>query len=123
MPVVAADARWRMRSLGDGFYRLIVNRNAVHDERRYGRPLDQVVEIGAQIRIGTWQCLVPRCLMAFKSLGTMQEFVFPTGQNALTGGASHRGPVPAASPNQGVLPCRNLLRVLSATRSSFASCP
>jgi KUP system potassium uptake protein len=28
-----------------------LNRNAVHDERRYGMPLDQVVEIGAQIRI------------------------------------------------------------------------
>jgi KUP system potassium uptake protein len=28
-----------------------LNRNAVHDERHYGMPLDQVVEIGAQIRI------------------------------------------------------------------------
>ena len=28
-----------------------LNRNAVHDERRYGMPLDQIVEIGAQIRI------------------------------------------------------------------------
>jgi KUP system potassium uptake protein len=28
-----------------------LNRNAVHDERRYGMPLDQVVEIGAQLRI------------------------------------------------------------------------
>jgi KUP system potassium uptake protein len=28
-----------------------LNRNAVHDERRYGMPLDQVVEIGAQVRI------------------------------------------------------------------------
>jgi KUP system potassium uptake protein len=109
VPVVAADARWRMVPLGDGFYRLVVafgymeeplllpvlhqasqapgirldatdttyyvgretilvhdeasfnripeaifsylNRNAVHDERRYGMPLDQIVEIGAQLRI------------------------------------------------------------------------
>jgi KUP system potassium uptake protein len=28
-----------------------LNRNAVHDERHYGMPLDQVVEIGAQVRI------------------------------------------------------------------------
>jgi KUP system potassium uptake protein len=28
-----------------------LNRNAVHNERRYGMPLDQVVEIGAQVRI------------------------------------------------------------------------
>jgi KUP system potassium uptake protein len=28
-----------------------LNRNAVHEERRYGMPLDQVVEIGAQLRI------------------------------------------------------------------------
>ena len=28
-----------------------LNRNAVHDERRYGMPLDQVVEIGTQIHI------------------------------------------------------------------------
>jgi KUP system potassium uptake protein len=28
-----------------------LNRNAVHDERCYGMPLDQIVEIGAQIRI------------------------------------------------------------------------
>jgi KUP system potassium uptake protein len=28
-----------------------LNRNAVHDERRYGMPLDQIVEIGAQVRI------------------------------------------------------------------------
>jgi KUP system potassium uptake protein len=28
-----------------------LNRNAVHDERRYGMPMDQVVEIGAQVRI------------------------------------------------------------------------
>ena len=28
-----------------------LNRNPVHDERRYGMPLDKVVEIGAQIRI------------------------------------------------------------------------
>jgi KUP system potassium uptake protein len=28
-----------------------LNRNAVHDERRYGMPMDQIVEIGAQIRI------------------------------------------------------------------------
>jgi KUP system potassium uptake protein len=28
-----------------------LNRNAVHDERRYGMPLNQIVEIGAQIRI------------------------------------------------------------------------
>ncbi len=26
-----------------------LNRNAVHEERRYGMPLDQVVEIGTQI--------------------------------------------------------------------------
>jgi KUP system potassium uptake protein len=109
VPVVADDGRWRMSSLGDGFYRLVVafgymeeplllpalqqatetsgvrldasattyyvghetivvhdeatinripeaifsylNRNAVHDERRYGMPLDQIVEIGAQLRI------------------------------------------------------------------------
>jgi KUP system potassium uptake protein len=109
MPVVAEDARWRMTSLGDGFYRLVVafgymeepllppvlheaakatsipldstettfyvgyetiivrnqaainripevifcylNRNEVHDEERYGMPLDQVVEIGAQLRV------------------------------------------------------------------------
>jgi KUP system potassium uptake protein len=109
VPVVAADARWRLDSLGDGFYRLVVafgymedpllvpvlhqaakasgipldaadttyyvghetiivhdeatinripeaifsylNRNAVQEERRYGMPMDQVVEIGAQVRI------------------------------------------------------------------------
>jgi KUP system potassium uptake protein len=109
VPVVADDARWRLHSLGDGFYRLVVafgymeepllcpvlrqaaqasgiplepadttyyighetiivpdeakinripeaifsylNRNAVHDERRYGMPMDQIVEIGAQVRI------------------------------------------------------------------------
>jgi KUP system potassium uptake protein len=28
-----------------------LNRNAVHDEQRYGMPLDKIVEIGAQIRI------------------------------------------------------------------------
>jgi KUP system potassium uptake protein len=28
-----------------------LNRNAIHDERRYGMPLDQIVEIGAQVRI------------------------------------------------------------------------
>ena len=28
-----------------------LNRNAVHEERRYGMPLDQIVEIGAQLRI------------------------------------------------------------------------
>jgi KUP system potassium uptake protein len=28
-----------------------LNRNAVQDEKRYGMPLDQVVEIGAQVRI------------------------------------------------------------------------
>jgi KUP system potassium uptake protein len=28
-----------------------LSRNAVHEERRYGMPLDQVVEIGAQVRI------------------------------------------------------------------------
>jgi KUP system potassium uptake protein len=28
-----------------------LNRNAVHDERRYGMPLDQIVEIGARLRI------------------------------------------------------------------------
>jgi KUP system potassium uptake protein len=107
-PVVAEDARWRLTSLGDGFYRLVVafgymeeplllpvlheaakttgiplnstdttfyvghetiivqeatinripeaifsylNRNAVRDEERYGMPLDQVVEIGAQLRV------------------------------------------------------------------------
>ena len=27
------------------------NRNAVHDEEHYGMPLDQVVEIGAQLRV------------------------------------------------------------------------
>jgi KUP system potassium uptake protein len=109
VPVVADDARWRLKSLGDGFYRLVVsfgymesplvipvlqeaakatgialdstdttfyvgyeniivqdqatinrireaifsyfNRNAVHDEEQYGMPLDQVVEIGAQLRV------------------------------------------------------------------------
>jgi KUP system potassium uptake protein len=108
-PVVAEDARWRLTSLGDGFYRLVVafgymeeplllpvlheaanvtgialdsndttfyvgyetiivqdqsninripeaifaylNRNALHDEEHYGMPLDQVVEIGAQLRV------------------------------------------------------------------------
>jgi KUP system potassium uptake protein len=108
-PVVAEDARWRLTSLGDGFYRLVVafgymeepqllpvlheaakatgialdsndttfyvgyetilvrdessinripeaifayfNRNALHDEENYGMPLDQVVEIGAQLRV------------------------------------------------------------------------
>jgi KUP system potassium uptake protein len=28
-----------------------LNRNAVHEERRYGMPMDQIVEIGAQVRI------------------------------------------------------------------------
>jgi KUP system potassium uptake protein len=28
-----------------------LNRNAVHEERRYGMPLDQIVEMGAQLRI------------------------------------------------------------------------
>jgi KUP system potassium uptake protein len=28
-----------------------LNRNAVHEEKRYGMPLDQVVEIGTQIDI------------------------------------------------------------------------
>jgi KUP system potassium uptake protein len=28
-----------------------LNRNAVHDERQYGMPMDQIVEIGAQVRI------------------------------------------------------------------------
>jgi len=109
VPVVADDPRWRLTSLGDGFYRLVVafgymeeplllpvlheagkatgvpldstdttfyvgyetiivqdeatinripeaifsylNRNAVRDEERYGMPLDQVVEIGAQLRV------------------------------------------------------------------------
>ena len=109
VPVIAEDARWRLTSLGDGFYRLVVtfgymeepllcpvlrevakatgiafdssdtsyyvgyeniivqdqatinripeaifsyfNRNAVHDEEHYGMPLDQVVEIGAQLRV------------------------------------------------------------------------
>jgi KUP system potassium uptake protein len=109
VPVVAEDARGRLTSLGDGFYRLVVafgymeeplllpvlretakatgipldstdttfyvgyetiivedqatlnripeaifcylNRNAVHDEEHYGMPLDQVVEIGAQLRV------------------------------------------------------------------------
>jgi hypothetical protein len=31
--------------------RTYLNRNAVHEERRYGMPLDQIVEIGAQLRI------------------------------------------------------------------------
>jgi KUP system potassium uptake protein len=109
VPVVAADARWHLTSLGDGFYRLTVafgymeepkvlpvlheaakatgipleskdmtfyvgyetiimqdqsrisripeaifcyfHRNALHDEEHYGMPLDQVVEIGAQLRV------------------------------------------------------------------------
>jgi KUP system potassium uptake protein len=109
VPVVAEDARWRLASLGDGFYRLVVafgymedplllpvlhaaaratsipldtndttfyigyeniivqgearinripetifayfNRNAMHDEEHYGMPLDQVVEIGTQLRV------------------------------------------------------------------------
>jgi len=109
VPVVADDPRWRLTSLGDGFYRLVVafgymeeplllpvlheagkatgvpldstdttfyvgyetiivqdeatinripeaifsylNRNAVRDEERYGMPLDQVVEIVAQLRV------------------------------------------------------------------------
>jgi KUP system potassium uptake protein len=109
VPVIAEDGRWRLTSLGDGFYRLIVafgymeepllvpvlnevakatgvplnstdatfyvgyetiivqdqtsinripeavfsylNRNALHDEEHYGIPLDQVVEIGAQLRV------------------------------------------------------------------------
>jgi KUP system potassium uptake protein len=109
VPVIAEDARWRLTSLGDGFYRLVVafgymeeplllpvlheaakatgipldsndttfyvgyetivvqdqatinrlpealfsyfNRNALHDEEHYGIPLDQVVEIGAQLRV------------------------------------------------------------------------
>jgi KUP system potassium uptake protein len=109
VPVVAADARWRLTSLDAGFCRLVVafgymeeplllpvlnevakatgislnsndttfyvgyenivvqdqatinripeaifsyfNRNAVRDEERYGMPLDQVVEIGAQLRV------------------------------------------------------------------------
>jgi K+ transporter len=32
-----------------------LNRNAVHDEQRYGMPLDQVVEIGAQLRVDSTQ--------------------------------------------------------------------
>lgn len=109
VPVVAEDVRWRLTSLGDGFYRLSVafgymeeprllpvlrtaatatgipldsndttfyvgyetvivqdrsvisripeaifsyfNRNALHDEEHYGIPVDQVVEIGAQLRV------------------------------------------------------------------------
>jgi KUP system potassium uptake protein len=109
VPVVAEDARWRLTSLGDGFFRLVVefgymeqplllpvlnevakatgmplhsndttfyvgyenivvadqatitripeaifsyfNRNVVHDEEQYGMPLDQVVEIRAQLRV------------------------------------------------------------------------
>ena len=109
VPVVAEDARWRLTSLGDGFFRLVVefgymeqpllvpvlnevakatgiplnsndttfyvgyenivvqgqatinripeaifsyfNRNAVHDEEHYGMPLDQVIEIGAELRV------------------------------------------------------------------------
>jgi KUP system potassium uptake protein len=109
VPVVAEGERWRLTSLGDGFYRLVVvfgymedprlppvlrdvaqaigipldskettfyfghetiivqdqaivtrvpeaifsylNRNAVHDEEHYGIPLDQVVEMGAQLRV------------------------------------------------------------------------
>jgi KUP system potassium uptake protein len=109
VPVVAEDARWRLTSLGDGFYRLVVafgymeeprllpvlheaakangipldandatfyvgyetiivqdqaifkripeaifayfNRNARRDEEHYGIPVDQVVEIGAQLRV------------------------------------------------------------------------
>jgi KUP system potassium uptake protein len=109
VPVVAEDARWRLTSLGDGFFRLAVefgymeqplllpvlnevakatgiplnsndttfyvghesiivrdqatinripeaifsyfNRNADHDEEHYGMPIDQVIEIGAQIRV------------------------------------------------------------------------
>jgi KUP system potassium uptake protein len=109
VPVVAEDARWRLTTLGDGFFRLVVefgyveqpllvpvlsdvakatgiplnsndttfyvgyeniivhdqatinripeaifsyfNRNAVHDEEHYGMPLDQVVEIVAQLRV------------------------------------------------------------------------
>jgi KUP system potassium uptake protein len=107
IPVVAESARWRLTSLGDGFYHLIIafgymeeprllpvlrdaakvtglalaandttfyvgfetivvrnestinylpefifsylNRNAIRDEEHYGIPLDQVVEIGAQL--------------------------------------------------------------------------
>jgi KUP system potassium uptake protein len=109
VPVVAEDARWRLTSLGDGFFRLVVafgymeeplllpvlcdaakatgipldstdttfyvghetiivldqrtinripeaifsyfNRNAFHDDEHYGIPLDQVVEINAQLRV------------------------------------------------------------------------
>jgi KUP system potassium uptake protein len=108
-PVIAENARWRLTSLGDGFFRLVVefgymeqsllvpvlndvakstgipltakdttfyvgheniivedqspinripeaifsyfNRNALHDEEQYGLPLDQVVEIIAQLRV------------------------------------------------------------------------
>ena len=107
IPVVAAESRYQLAELGDGFYRLIVSfgymeepylfpvlaevahartppldfenatyyighetivasdegvisrvpeaifsylsRNAVHEERRYGMPADQIVEIGTQI--------------------------------------------------------------------------
>jgi KUP system potassium uptake protein len=109
VPVVAEGERWRLTSLGDGFYRLVIafgymeepllvpvlneaakatgiplnandttfyvgyenivvgdqatinripeaifsyfNRNALRDEEQYGMPLDQVVEIGAQLRV------------------------------------------------------------------------
>jgi KUP system potassium uptake protein len=109
VPVIAEDARWRLTSLGDGFFRLVVefgymeqplllpalndvakstgipldskdttfyigyenivvqdqspinrvpeaifsyfNRNALHDEENYGLPLNQVVEIVAQLRV------------------------------------------------------------------------
>jgi KUP system potassium uptake protein len=109
VPVIAEDARWRLTSLGDGFFRLVVefgymeqplllpvlnavakasgiplnsndttfyvgyeniivqdqatisripeaifsyfHRNALHDEEHYGMPLDQVVEIGAELRV------------------------------------------------------------------------
>jgi KUP system potassium uptake protein len=112
VPEVGANERWSLRSLGDGFYRLVVtfgymeeplllpvlqqvakesgiaigtldttyyvghetivvrdeaatlnripqaifsylNHNAVHEERRYGIPMDQVVELGAQIQISS----------------------------------------------------------------------
>lgn len=112
VPEVAANARWSLHSLGDGFHRLVLafgymeepllipvlqqaarasgiaispgdttyyvghetivvrdesatlnripqvifsylNHNAVHEERRYGIPMHQVVELGAQIHISS----------------------------------------------------------------------
>jgi K+ transporter len=75
---VSEDSRFKVEVLGGGFYKLSisfgymenplllpvlqnlahtgqipfkfqVNRNAFHEERRYGRPMQQVVEIGTQI--------------------------------------------------------------------------